>query len=94
MHWQSACQLSKEWTAAAKTKAMQRFHELLPYITEKAGIPVDQVWPAQVYATKQTCYCFLSLEHLGPILGTVELRQASINKPGKACHHHIKKSFE
>lgn len=33
---------------------MQRFHDLLPYITEKGGVPVDQVWPAQVYATKQS----------------------------------------
>lgn len=31
---------------------MAKFRELLPYIS-KAGTPVDQVWPAQVYATKQ-----------------------------------------
>ena len=33
---------------------MQRFRELLPYIRSHADIPVDQVWEAQVYATKQS----------------------------------------
>ena len=36
------------------SSVMQRFHELLPYIREKAHIEVDQVWPAQAYATKQS----------------------------------------
>jgi hypothetical protein len=40
--------------AVFPSSVMQRFHELLPYITEKGKVPVDQVWPAQVYATKQS----------------------------------------
>jgi len=36
------------------SSVMQRFHELLPYISSRTGTPVDQVWPAQIYATKQS----------------------------------------